>query len=857
MLQEDRNFSPGSLAQPKKTPYQEPPKGLLSQITPATQGSSGAESAFNNILNTATASPVAIPTDPIIGNIGPIQGTNTVAVDPYTGSQQVGAGSTAQDNFNNLLGTTTSFTEQQGQQGTASQDAFNNLLGTTTNFTEQQGQQGGALSTASQDGAGSTASQDALSNLAGATTTFVDPSTTIKPQTQSPTQPATQSPTQTGVDPGTSVRQSGGSSGSLLTPTRVNVQEIASQIEGFYQQYLGRKSDKAGLDYWVNSALNGRSLDQIRADIANSAEGVGRATNIVTQAYQQLLGRNPQQEGLEYWRSGLLQGGTEDALYYNIRQSPEFEDRAAGIINSAFSEFMERAPSQQELSGFLASAKGGTPLNEITAQIQAMAPPEVIDDGSMEPTDPADPVPADPGPADPGPVDPGPAGPPTAPTPDAPDEPSQTSTDQAAEEARQAESQDAEVTGREVTPEQLVQYQLNRILDSNSPLLQSARTRGLQFANQRGLLNSSIAAQASEQAAIDAALQIAQQDAATYAGADAQTVDAMNRAALQDASLGTNVNIVNADSANTAIQGFLNRESQRALQDDAQLFTAEQNQADRELREYLQERQFDFTSTENALDRGLQEALQQNQFAFQSEESKLDRALRTALQESQFEFTGDQNALDRALRQQLQNEQLTWTGNQNELDRVLQDSLTRAQISSNEYIANAKITAQQALQEAQFDFSAGQAALDREFQSAQLSAQQAFQSLEAQKSRDFNAWSQTNQNEWAAAQNDLDREFKRYQVNAQTASAIMYSTMDGIAAVYADPNLTSSQKTQAAANIINQSLQMPGLLTNINERMDPDYVPPEGENPGPGDPGYVPGPGQPGYIPPGYPYFGR
>ena len=806
MLQGDLNVSPASLAQPKKAPYQEPPKGLLSQITPATQGSSGAESAFNNILNTATASPVAIPTDPVIGNTGPIQGTNTVEVDPYAGSQQGGAGSTAQDNFNNLLGTTTSFTEQQG----------------------------GAASTASQDGAGSTASQDAFSNLAGATTTFVDPSTTIKPQTQSPTQP--------GVDPSTSVGQPGGSGGSLLTPTRVNVQEIASQIEGFYQQYLGRKSDKPGLDYWVNSALNGRSLDQIRADIANSGESVGRATNIVTEAYRQLLGRGPQQEGLEYWRSGLLQGGTVDELYSNIRQSPEFEDRAAGIINSAFSEFVERAPSQQELSGFLASAKGGTPLNEITAQIQAMAPPEVIDDGSMEPTDPggsgpADPGPADPTPADPGPADPAPAGPPTTPTPDAPDEPSQTSTDQAAEEARQAESQDADVTGREVTPEQLVQYQLNRILDSNSPLLQSARTRGLQFANQRGLLNSSIAAQASEQAAIDAALQIAQQDAATYAGADAQTVDAMNRAALQDASLGTNVNIVNADSANTAIQGFLNRESQRALQDDAQLFTAEQNQADRELREYLQERQFDFTSEENALDRGLQEALQQNQFAFQSEESKLDRALRTALQDSQFEFTGDQNALDRALRQQLQNEQLTWTGSQNELDRALQDSLTRAQISSNETIANAKIAAQQALQAAEF-----------EFQSAQLSAQQAFQSLEAQKSRDFSAWSQTNQNEWAAAQNDLDREFKKYQVNAQTASAIMYSTMDGIAAVYADPNLTSSQKTQAAANIINQSLQMPGLLTNINERMDPDYVPPE--NPQPGDPDYVPGPGQPGYIPP-------
>ena len=622
----------------------------------------------------------------------------------------------------------------------------------------------------------------------------------------------TQSPTQPGTNPPSNL---------------VGVQELNAQVNQLYQDYLGRDAEQAGLDYWVQSLQDGASLAQIEANIANSVEGTGVATDRVIDAYQTNLQRDPLEAGLEYWRNDLLQGSTVDQLNYNIRQSEEFDGLASGTINSAFAEYLNRGPEQGEFAGFLAAAKGGTPLEEIARQIQAMAPPAT--------TGPVDPDPVDPDPVDPDPVDPGP---PSAPTPDAPDDPSQTSTDQAADEARQAGSEDAEVTGREVTPEQLVQFQLNQILDSNSPIVQAARTRGLQFANQRGLLNSSIAAQASEQAAIDSALQIAQQDAATYAGADAQTVDAMNRAALQDASLGTNVNIFNADGANTAIQGFLNRESQRALQDDAQLFTAEQNQADRDLRNYLQERQFDFTSEENALDRGLQEALQQNQFAFQSEESKLDRALRTALQDSQFEFTGDQNALDRSLRSALQSEQLTWTGSQNDLDRALQDSLGRAQISSEQYIANAKITAQQALQAAEFSF-----------QSAQLASQQAFSSMEAEAARNFNAWTQNNQNDWAAAQNDLDRKFQTYQVNAQTASAIMYSTMDGIAAVYADPNLTSSQKSQAANNIINQSLQMPGLLTNINDRMDPDYVPPE--NPGPGDPGYVPGPGEPGYIPPG------
>lgn len=58
-----------------------------------------------------------------------------------------------------------------------------------------------------------------------------------------------------------------------------------------------------------------------------------------------------------------------------------------------------------------------------------------------------------------------------------------------------------------------VQGQLNSMLDSDSPLMKRAETQGKQFANQRGLLNSSMAAGASQGAMIDRATPIAQQDA--------------------------------------------------------------------------------------------------------------------------------------------------------------------------------------------------------------------------------------------------------------------------------------------------------------------------------------------------------
>jgi hypothetical protein len=56
---------------------------------------------------------------------------------------------------------------------------------------------------------------------------------------------------------------------------------------------------------------------------------------------------------------------------------------------------------------------------------------------------------------------------------------------------------------------------LGGLLRTDSPYLQQARTSGQQYANKRGLLNSSLGAQAAEGAAISAALPVASADAAT------------------------------------------------------------------------------------------------------------------------------------------------------------------------------------------------------------------------------------------------------------------------------------------------------------------------------------------------------
>ena len=78
-------------------------------------------------------------------------------------------------------------------------------------------------------------------------------------------------------------------------------------------------------------------------------------------------------------------------------------------------------------------------------------------------------------------------------------------------------------------PESTVQGQMGTLLDKESSYMQLARTKALQQANARGLVNSSIAVGASQDAAIRAGLPIAQQDAATQFQAQTANQQAENQ----------------------------------------------------------------------------------------------------------------------------------------------------------------------------------------------------------------------------------------------------------------------------------------------------------------------------------------
>lgn len=131
---------------------------------------------------------------------------------------------------------------------------------------------------------------------------------------------------------------------------------------------------------------------------------------------------------------------------------------------------------------------------------------------------------------------------------------------------------------------QTVSGQVKNIIDTNSPLMQQAETSAKQAANSRGLLNSSLAVGAGQDAVIRAALPIAQQDAGTFANSAQYNAGEANQTNRFNASNQQQVNLTNAGEANQTNRYNASNEQQAGLmnaeaQNQAGQFGAQQKNA--------------------------------------------------------------------------------------------------------------------------------------------------------------------------------------------------------------------------------------------------------------------------------------
>lgn len=206
---------------------------------------------------------------------------------------------------------------------------------------------------------------------------------------------------------------------------------------------------------------------------------------------------------------------------------------------------------------------------------------------------------------------------------------------------------------RDVQGNELVRNQLNDLVDSNGRYIQGARLRANEAASARGLLTSSMAGGAAERAAIDAALPIASQDAATFGNTAQANMDARNRDLLADQSnlsglfgqsMGIRANLDESERSrafttgeNAAQRGFEGEQAQFNRD-----FQGSQSQADREQRLLEAANARTFEGSQTQLNRDFSASQQLSDQAFQS--AQADQRYQEGRIGSYFNFVAQREA---------------------------------------------------------------------------------------------------------------------------------------------------------------------------------------------------------------------
>ena len=112
-------------------------------------------------------------------------------------------------------------------------------------------------------------------------------------------------------------------SSSYNTDSNVSDRDLGVIVNRMYQEVLGRSADSSGLNTHISQLRNGKSINDIRASLAASAE----AKQAINRQYNQVLGRNGDPAGLNHYQQKLIAGATLTDIRNALADSEEGRKR--------------------------------------------------------------------------------------------------------------------------------------------------------------------------------------------------------------------------------------------------------------------------------------------------------------------------------------------------------------------------------------------------------------------------------------------------------------------------------------------------------------------------------------------------
>lgn len=116
----------------------------------------------------------------------------------------------------------------------------------------------------------------------------------------------------------------------------ISLQESVGRL---YNALLGRSGDNAGFLYWLQDVASGSELQDVAGNFAGSEEYLARFgaqsnEEFINQLYNNILSRNADQAGYDYWLAEIAREGNRDGMIVSFSESEEYINAQADIIGT-------------------------------------------------------------------------------------------------------------------------------------------------------------------------------------------------------------------------------------------------------------------------------------------------------------------------------------------------------------------------------------------------------------------------------------------------------------------------------------------------------------------------------------------
>jgi hypothetical protein len=144
----------------------------------------------------------------------------------------------------------------------------------------------------------------------------------------------------------------------------------AELVRAAYDGLLGRSPDPDGLDHWTGELAAGRSPARLLAALADTDE---HRRLLVTDAYERYLDRRPDPDGLRWWVDRLADATTALSLRVQLLGSEEYRSRAGGtpgaFVAELYRDVLGREPDAAGEAHWRGRLEAGVPPTHVARQL--------------------------------------------------------------------------------------------------------------------------------------------------------------------------------------------------------------------------------------------------------------------------------------------------------------------------------------------------------------------------------------------------------------------------------------------------------------------------------------------------------